>query len=175
MALIQCHECSAQISDHARTCPKCGAPVIATIKRRQKAALVDLGIRAVFAVIVIIIVSVMIRHMMHKTLDPLKAMQQQLQQQAATASKPVVVPVLSQPVQAAPPEPAWIRQVKLGGINGTPDQRLAIINGKTIEAGETVTVKITGKNVQIHCLEITEKSATISIEGINGPVTLTMK
>src|ERR1039458_5190752 len=31
-------------SDHARTCPHCGAPVIATIKRRQRAALIDLGI-----------------------------------------------------------------------------------------------------------------------------------
>ena len=31
--------------DHARICPNCGAPVIATIKRKQKAALIGLGIR----------------------------------------------------------------------------------------------------------------------------------
>jgi len=29
MALIQCHECSGQVSDHARTCPHCGVPVSA--------------------------------------------------------------------------------------------------------------------------------------------------
>ena len=28
MALIKCYECSAEISDKARSCPKCGAPVI---------------------------------------------------------------------------------------------------------------------------------------------------
>ena len=28
MALIKCYECSAEISDKAKCCPKCGAPVI---------------------------------------------------------------------------------------------------------------------------------------------------
>jgi hypothetical protein len=42
MALIQCHECSTQVSDHAQTCPKCGAPVIATIERRR-GIIVDLN------------------------------------------------------------------------------------------------------------------------------------
>ncbi len=27
MALIQCSECSSQVSDKAATCPKCGAPI----------------------------------------------------------------------------------------------------------------------------------------------------
>lgn len=27
MAMITCHECSAEISDQAKACPKCGAPV----------------------------------------------------------------------------------------------------------------------------------------------------
>jgi len=31
MALIKCHECSGQVSDHARTCPHCGAPVIVAL------------------------------------------------------------------------------------------------------------------------------------------------
>jgi len=30
------------VRDHARTCPHCGAPVIATIKRRQRAALIQI-------------------------------------------------------------------------------------------------------------------------------------
>lgn len=28
MALIKCSECSAEISDKASCCPKCGAPVV---------------------------------------------------------------------------------------------------------------------------------------------------
>jgi predicted nucleic acid-binding Zn ribbon protein len=79
MALIKCHECSGQISDHARTCPQCGAPVIATIKRRQKAALIDLGIRLGFTAVVVIIVWVTFHRLMNKAMAPLKAIQQQQQ------------------------------------------------------------------------------------------------
>jgi hypothetical protein len=31
MALIQCQERSGQVSDHARTCPHCGTPVIVAL------------------------------------------------------------------------------------------------------------------------------------------------
>jgi hypothetical protein len=97
-------------------------------------------------------------------------MQQQLQQQQkGAASLPMVVNFQPSPVQPPPPpEPAWVRQVKLGGINGTPDHRFAIINGKMFETGDVTTVKITLKGVTIHCLEIGESSVSISIEGIDG-------
>jgi hypothetical protein len=168
MPLIPCHECSTHVSDHARICPKCGAPVIATIKRRQKAALIDLGLRAGFALIFIIIFWVMFHRMTQKTLAPLKEMKQQLQQQQkGAASPPMVVNFQPPPVQP-PPEPAWGRQIKLGGISGTPDHRFAIINGKMFETGDVTTVKITGKGVTIHCLEIGESSVSISIDGIDG-------
>ncbi|HLX94529.1 MAG TPA: zinc ribbon domain-containing protein [Verrucomicrobiae bacterium] len=77
MALIKCHECSGQISDHARTCPHCGAPVIATIKRRQKAFLIGLGIRLVLAVIVGVTVWLLLHHLFNQAFAPLKAIQQQ--------------------------------------------------------------------------------------------------
>ncbi len=77
MPLIQCHECSGQISDHARTCPHCGAPVIATIKRRQKAALNDLIFRLGFGLVVGLVAWFAIHHVMDKAMAPLKAMQQQ--------------------------------------------------------------------------------------------------
>ena len=79
MALIQCHECRGQVSDHARTCPHCGAPVIATIKRRQKAFLISLGIRLVLAVIVGVTLWLTLHHIFGKLLEPLKATQQQQQ------------------------------------------------------------------------------------------------
>jgi hypothetical protein len=81
MALIQCHECSGQVSDHARTCPHCGAPVIATIKRRQKAVLVELGIRLILAVVVGLTLWLTLQHIFGKLMEPLKATQQQQQQQ----------------------------------------------------------------------------------------------
>jgi predicted nucleic acid-binding Zn ribbon protein len=77
MALIQCHECSGQVSDHARTCPHCGAPVIATIKRRQKAALIGLGIRLAFVTVMLIIIWIFLHRLANQTLAPLKAIQQQ--------------------------------------------------------------------------------------------------
>lgn len=66
---------------------------------------------------------------------------------------------------------AWgvrIKQVKLGGINGILDHRFTVINGKTFETGDVATVKIAGKSVTIHCLEIGETSVSISIDGIEG-------
>jgi len=35
MALIKCYECSGQVSDHARTCPHCGAPVIVALTVKE--------------------------------------------------------------------------------------------------------------------------------------------
>jgi uncharacterized paraquat-inducible protein A len=56
MSLIKCHECSNQVSDHATACPKCGAPVIARIRRRRKADLIQLAITLIFLAIVIFFV-----------------------------------------------------------------------------------------------------------------------
>jgi hypothetical protein len=76
MALIQCHECRAQVSDHAGTCPKCGAPVIATIKRRQRAFLIALAIQLVFVVIIVAASLLVLRHFMHKVMAPLQSIEQ---------------------------------------------------------------------------------------------------
>lgn len=72
------------------------------------------------------------------------------------------------------PEPVWVKKIKLGGINGTPSKRLATIANQTFEKGERRTVKIDGQPVVIQCLEITDSSATVSIEGIEGTRELRM-
>jgi predicted nucleic acid-binding Zn ribbon protein len=79
MALIKCHECGGQISDHARTCPKCGAPVIATIKRRRKAGLIDWGIRLAVAAVIVITLWIMLHRLKKQILAPLKAIEQKQQ------------------------------------------------------------------------------------------------
>lgn len=77
MALIKCHECNGRISDHARTCPKCGAPVIATIKRRRKAKLIELGITAIFLLGACIAIWIIFHKFVDQAMAPLKARQQQ--------------------------------------------------------------------------------------------------
>jgi hypothetical protein len=76
MALIQCHECSGQVSDHARTCPHCGAPVIATIKRRQKAELRYLAVKIILVFLFAIFAWVGIHHIFNQVLAPLQNSQQ---------------------------------------------------------------------------------------------------
>lgn len=66
------------------------------------------------------------------------------------------------------PEPAWVKQIQLKGVSGSSSRRLALINGKTFEAGDKSSIKVSGKAVKVHCVEVKESSAVISIEGING-------
>lgn len=73
MALIKCHECSEAVSDRARACPKCGAPVIATTKRRRKGYLIQLGISLVFFVVVMFFVWKLVNRLKNDTLAPLKS------------------------------------------------------------------------------------------------------
>ena len=68
------------------------------------------------------------------------------------------------------PEPAWEGQVKLTGLSGSRDQRLAILNGKTFAQGEKGEVKASGKVIQIHCLEIRDNSAVVEVEGYKKPI-----
>jgi hypothetical protein len=77
MPLIQCHECHGKVSDYARTCPHCGAPVLATIKRRQKAALIELGIRAVVVLIIGVSLWFLLQHLKKQVMAPLQNLQQQ--------------------------------------------------------------------------------------------------
>jgi hypothetical protein len=94
--------------------------------------------------------------------------------QMAEAHQRVAAFVPHQPKPSEVPEPGWVQKVKLGGINGTPDHRFAIINGKTFEKGDQTTVTIDGKKVTVSCLEIRASSVSISIEGIEGTRELKM-
>jgi hypothetical protein len=94
--------------------------------------------------------------------------------QIAEAHKGVAAFVPHQPQKSELPEPAWVKKIKLNGISGTPAKRFATIGKQTFEKGEKRTVKIDGQPVIIQCLEITDSSATISIEGVEGPRTLSL-
>jgi hypothetical protein len=66
------------------------------------------------------------------------------------------------------PDPKWLSQVKLQGISGSDSRRLAIINGKTLAAGDTVKIKAATNAVTIRCVAIGDASVTVTMVGIEG-------
>jgi hypothetical protein len=76
------------------------------------------------------------------------------------------------PFTHEPPEPSWVAQIRLTGVSGPVSSRLAIINNQTFGAGDTSILKVAGKTVQVHCLEIRDKSALIRITGMDRPKVL---
>lgn len=67
------------MSDHARACPQCGAPVIARIRRQQKNALIELGARIVLAIMVGVTLWFVLQHLFKQAMAPLKAIEQKQQ------------------------------------------------------------------------------------------------
>ena len=94
--------------------------------------------------------------------------------QMAEAHQRVAAFVPHKPRQSDLPEPAWVQKIKLVGMSGSPDHRLALINNKTFEKGDQSAVNIGEKLVKVHCLEIRESSVVISIEGLDGTRELKM-
>jgi hypothetical protein len=94
--------------------------------------------------------------------------------QIAEARRRVAAFVPHQPQKSDLPEPAWVQKIKLGGISGTPDRRLVLINNKTFAKGDQTALKIGEKRVMVHCLEIRESSVVVSIEGLDGTRELKM-
>ena len=56
------------------------------------------------------------------------------------------------------PAPAWLNQIKLSGLSGPVDHRLAVINRKTFSVGEDADLKLKSRTVHVQCLEIREQS-----------------
>ena len=66
------------------------------------------------------------------------------------------------------PEPSYVQHLMLDGLSGPPTGRLAVINGKTVAAGEATFLKLDGRTVGIRCIAITDKSATVAVDGVPG-------
>ena len=76
--------------------------------------------------------------------------------------------VITPTVNAAPDTSAFtqlLNSVTLKGISSLPGKRLAMLNNRTLEAGEQIEFKINGQPVKVRCIEIREKSVLIGIEG----------
>jgi hypothetical protein len=56
--------------------------------------------------------------------------------------------------------------LQLKGISGPRNERLAIINGTTIAAGELAEIRCSGRqNVKVRCVEIREDSVVVELVG----------
>jgi len=69
------------------------------------------------------------------------------------------------PSKSAPPphDTEWANYLILNGLSGPANQRLAIINGKTLAVGEESEVTTERGKVKIRCLEIRTNSAIVTV------------
>jgi hypothetical protein len=74
----------------------------------------------------------------------------------------------------APKAPVELALV-LNGILSKGSQRIALINGSTIEAGEEVMVRTTNGQARVKCLEIGPQSVTVTVNGKAEPRKLFLK
>jgi hypothetical protein len=74
----------------------------------------------------------------------------------------------TKPEAARPALKAGPQSVRLGGIVGTEERRVALINNQGFEAGEERRVRMPGANREfftLRCLEIRENSVVVTIDG----------
>jgi hypothetical protein len=89
--------------------------------------------------------------------------------QISEAKKRVAAFIPRVPGKDELPEPSWVGQIKLSGLIGAADHRMAIIGKATFSQGEIAFVKVAGKSVNVRCLEICENSVLVAIDGIDKP------
>lgn len=73
-------------------------------------------------------------------------------------------PVQPLPNQA-PDNLGTLNGVVLKGISGLPGKRLALLNNRTVEAGEVTEFRHNNQTVRVRCVEIREKSVILGVEG----------
>lgn len=104
-------------------------------------------------------------------IDDIKSVRGYEWKDASVTAKPADEPA---PSPVAKDEPLWGGLVtppkqydglKLTGLSGSSNRRLAIINNQTFAPGETAKVKLKDGQVKVLCKEIRAKSVTIQLEG----------
>jgi hypothetical protein len=72
----------------------------------------------------------------------------------------------AKPVESLQPRPeARYEQLTLKGVTGSDKRRLALINNVTFSPGEEAMVKLKDGRVKVRCLEISEKSVIVAVDG----------
>lgn len=63
----------------------------------------------------------------------------------------------------------------LGGLSGSKEKRLALINNKTLAVGEEADIKVDGQTIRLRCLEIRERSVLVTFDGLGEPKELRLR
>ena len=71
-----------------------------------------------------------------------------------------------------PPPPSVPEDIFLKGVNILKDRRLAIVNNYTVAQGEEFELKLKGKIYRVRCVAVKERSAVISVDGVNKELLL---
>ena len=58
-----------------------------------------------------------------------------------------------------------VGNVVLKGVSGLPGRRLALLNNRTVQAGETVELKVNNQTYKLRCVEVREKSVLVGMDG----------
>lgn len=87
--------------------------------------------------------------------------------EAATSKNNVSTNRTAEHVESAS-DAALVNGIKLQGIGGTEDRPFAIINGRTLGAGEAGRVKTAKTNVVVRCVAISNAFVVVTIEGLRG-------
>jgi len=83
-----------------------------------------------------------------------------------------------QPIQAAwqPVKPTAVpNTLVLRGISGTPQRRFALVNDATLQKGEQTKVRVGSTNVVVRCLEISDASVVLIVNGAAEQTQLFLK
>ena len=86
-------------------------------------------------------------------------------------NRPEALPAAWQSVKATTVPDTLI----LRGISGTPQRRFALVNDATLQKGEEAKVRVGTSNVVVRCVEISDASVTLSIQGNSEPTRLFLK
>jgi hypothetical protein len=96
------------------------------------------------------------------TLDVQVMKRFQAEQQAA--------PLVYAPAAPRPPAPTTLTlKALLGG-----KRKIAIINGESFEKGDEASLRLGEKSVLVRCLDITDNSVILTVDGSDKPITLRM-
>jgi len=87
-------------------------------------------------------------------------------------NEPPPPPLFPWTPQPLPPMPD---RLELHGISGTARRRFALINGRTLEKNEEARVRIGTSNVIVRCLDISDRSAWVSVNGSTERTELTLR
>jgi hypothetical protein len=85
------------------------------------------------------------------------------------------IPVVAAPVTNSVPVAA-LSSLVLKALSGSAGQRLALINNRTLEVGETAEVTVAGGNkIKIRCVDIRESSVLVKLEGQSDPIEIHLR